>query len=139
MNVDRWIWVSLALGSTIGGFAGICYASLNGPSLTYGGTLLLPALAAVFLGSTQVTPGRVNVFGTMLAIFVLATGIQGLQFVTGAQWLDPLFSGLALIVAVAFAGWQQRRAPVGKKRRLGSAAPAEPPESEFAGAGKVVS
>jgi len=37
----------------------------------YGQTLLLPAFAAVFLGSTQLTPGRFNVWGTLLAFFVL--------------------------------------------------------------------
>ena len=60
------------------------FSSLNGPSLTFGGTLLLPAFAAAFLGSTQLIPGRFNVWGTLLAIYVLATGVQGLQLVSGA-------------------------------------------------------
>lgn len=109
VKVDRITWASLVAASTIAGFAGVCYASLTGPSLTYGPSLLLPAFAAVFLGSTQVWPGRFNLWGTMIAVFVLATGIVGLQFVTGLQWLDAMFSGVALIVAVAFAGWRQRR------------------------------
>jgi len=93
--------------------AGVFYASQNGPSLTFGPSLLLPAFAAVFLGSTQLRPGRFNVWGTLIAIYVLATGVQGLQLVTGVQWLNEMFDGVALIAAVAFAVWggnQVRRA-----------------------------
>ena len=89
------------LSATIAGGAGIMFASLNGPSLNFGGTLLLPAFAAAFLGSTQLIPGRFNVWGTLLAIFVLATGVQGLQLVSGASWLNDMFNGVALIIAVA--------------------------------------
>ena len=77
------------------------FSSLNGPSLNFGGTLLLPAFAAAFLGSTQLIPGRFNVWGTLLAIYVLATGVQGLQLVSGASWLNDMFNGVALIIAVA--------------------------------------
>jgi len=103
VSVGKWTWTCLIATSTIAGVAGICYGSLSGPSLSYGGALLLPAFAAVFLGSTQVKPGRFNIWGTMIAVFVLATGVQGLEFVTGVQWLNDMFSGVALIVAVAFA------------------------------------
>ncbi len=89
------------LSGTIAGLAGVMFSSLNGPSLNFGGTLLLPAFAAAFLGSTQLTPGRFNVWGTLLAIYVLATGVQGLQLVSGASWLSDMFNGVALILAVA--------------------------------------
>jgi ribose transport system permease protein len=107
IGVGRWSWLSLVASSTIAGAAGIFYASLSGPSLTYGQGLLLPAFAAVFLGSTQIKPGRFNVWGTLLAVYVLATGVQGLQFVTGVQWLNDMFNGVALIAAVSFAVWRQ--------------------------------
>lgn len=108
IRVEKWVWVSLISSATIAGLAGVLYASLSGPSLTFGGSLLLPAFAAAFLGSTQLKPGRFNVWGTLLAVFVLATGIQGLQFVTGAQWLNDMFNGVTVITAVAFAVWRQR-------------------------------
>jgi ribose transport system permease protein len=110
LAVGRWSWLSLIASGAICGVAGILYASLSGPSLTFGQSLLLPAFAAVFLGSTQIKPGRFNVWGTMLAVYVLATGVQGLQFVTGVQWLNDMFNGVALVSAVAFAGWRQSRA-----------------------------
>jgi ribose transport system permease protein len=129
LNVGRWSWLSLVASSTIAGLAGIFYGSLSGPSLTFGQALLLPAFAAVFLGSTQITPGRFNVWGTMLAVYVLATGVQGLQFVTGVQWLNDMFNGVALIAAVAFAGWRQLRPG---RRGLGASESAgnEQPEPE---------
>ena len=110
VRINRWSTVSLLISGTIAGLAGVMFSSLNGPSLNFGRTLLLPAFAAAFLGSTQLTPGRFNVWGTLLAIYVLATGVQGLQLVSGASWLSDMFNGVALIVAVALS---IKRSPVG--------------------------
>jgi ribose transport system permease protein len=107
VRTGRWTWISLITSSALCGVAGVLYSSLSGPSLTFGSALLLPAFAAVFLGSTQLTPGRVNVWGTLLAMFVLATGIKGLQLETGVQWLPDMFNGVAVITAVSFAVWRQ--------------------------------
>lgn len=108
INVDRCSWISLTAAGGISGLAGILFVSLTGPSLSFGGSLLLPAFAAVFLGSTQLKPGRPNVWGTMIAIFVLATGVQGLQLVTGVQWVAAMFNGVALLAAVAPAAGRER-------------------------------
>jgi len=107
VRVGQWTWISLIASGTLCGVGGVFYASLNGPSLTFGPSLLLPAFAAVFLGSTQLKPGKYNVWGTLLAVYVLATGVQGLQLVTGVQWLNDMFNGTALIAAVSFAVWRQ--------------------------------
>lgn len=117
-RVDRYTFLALLASGTIAGLTGAIYASLAGPSLTYGPSLLLPAFAAVFLGSTQIIPGRFNVWGTVLSIFVLATGVKGLQLATNAQWLDPMFSGGALIAAVAVALGRQRAAEEKARRKL---------------------
>jgi ribose transport system permease protein len=109
VRVDRWSWTSLIMAGGIAGLGGVLFTSLTGPSLTFGPTLLLPAFAAAFLGSTQLQPGRFNVWGTLIAIYVLATGVQGLQLVSGQQWLSDMFNGVALIVAVGLAVWRQRR------------------------------
>jgi ribose transport system permease protein len=100
----------LVTSATISGVAGVFYASQSGPSLTFGNALLLPAFAAVFFGSTQLRPGHYNVWGTLLAVYTLATGVKGLQLVTGAQWLNDMFNGVALIAAVALAMWRQHAA-----------------------------
>jgi ribose transport system permease protein len=116
VSVGRYTWYSLIASGTICGIAGVLYGSYTGPSLAFGQGLLLPAFAAVFLGSTQFKPGRFNVWGTMLAIYVLAVGVKGLQLVTGVEWLDEMFNGVALIGAVSFAVWRQR---VSQSRALG--------------------
>jgi ribose transport system permease protein len=114
VRVGRWTGLSLILSAGISGLAGVFFVSQAGPSLSFGSTLLLPAFAAAFLGSTQLQPGRFNVWGTMIAIFVLATGVQGLQLVSGAEWLNDMFDGVALIIAVALA---IRRTPTAPRQR----------------------
>lgn len=105
--VGRSVFVSLLLSSVVAGIAGVFYGSLYGPSLTYGPSLLLPAFAAAFLGSVLLR-GRINVWGTVGAVYILATGVQGLQLATSAQWISDMFNGTVLILAVAFAMWRQR-------------------------------
>jgi ribose transport system permease protein len=122
VRVGYWSWISLTIAGGIAGFGGVLFSSLTGPSLTFGATLLLPAFAAAFLGSTQLQPGRFNVWGTLIAIYVLATGVEGLQLVSGQQWLSDMFNGVALIAAVGLAVWRQRRTA----RRPSSAAQGSP-------------
>ena len=117
VRVDAWSWRTLAISGAISGLSGVLYTSLTGPSLTFGSSLLLPAFAAAFLGSTQIFPGRFNVWGTLIAIYVLATGVQGLELVSGAQWLSDMFNGVALILAVGLAVTRQRRSLRGPRRR----------------------
>lgn len=117
VNVDMYTWLSLIVSGALCGLAGVFYGSIAGPSLSFGGSLLLPAFAAVFLGSTQITPGRFNVWGSVLAIYVLATGVKGLQLLTDVQWLDPMFSGVALVAAVAIANARQRSGEESRRRR----------------------
>ena len=79
VRIERYTGFALVTSATIAGVAGIMFCSLNGPSVGFGGTLLLPAFAAAFLGSTQLIPGRFNVWGTLLAIYVLAVGVSRYQ------------------------------------------------------------
>jgi ribose transport system permease protein len=129
INVGKWTWISLIISATLSGVAGVLYCSLSGPSLTFGSALLLPAYAAAFLGSTQLKPGRFNIWGTIIAVYVLAIGIQGLQYVTGVQWLGDMFNGVALVVAVAFAalspGVKSRRK---RAAEAGGTTPTKTPE-----------
>ncbi len=128
VKVGRWTWLSLVISGTLAATAGVAFASLLGPSLTFGQGLLLPAFAACFLGSTQLKPGKFNVWGSVIAIYVLATGVQGFQYVTGVQWLADMFNGVALVAAVAFAVWRQRAAARGRRPTLGSGSPSAPPD-----------
>lgn len=70
---------------------------------------LLPALVGAFLGSTTIKPGRVNVWGTVVGVAVLAVGISGIQQLGGAFWVEPLFNGVTLVLAIGLAGYAQRK------------------------------
>ena len=91
-------------------FTGVVLASkLRIGQASVGLEYLLPALVGAFLGSTTIRPGRVNVWGTLVGVLVLAVGISGIQQFGGAFFIEPLFNGLTLIVAIALAGYAQRR------------------------------
>jgi ribose transport system permease protein len=131
--VNRFTWLSLVASATLAGVGGVMFSSLIGPSLTYGGGLLLPAFAAAFLGSTQIVPGRFNVWGTVLSIYVLATGVKGLQLAyPAAQWLDPAFSGAALVLAVAVAVGRQRSGEERTRKRLSRTGSGPAPDADDA-------
>ncbi|MHB2029135.1 MAG: ABC transporter permease, partial [Acidimicrobiales bacterium] len=66
-----------------------------------GSDLLLPALAVCFLGASTIRPGWFNVWGMMIGVLVLQTGIVGLDDVGAPYWLQPIFDGVVLISAVA--------------------------------------
>lgn len=97
----RLVFGSLAICGFVAAAAGVLLASTLGTvSPAIGPEYLLPAFAGAFLGTTQLKPGRFNIWGTMLAIYLLGTGVQGLQLVGGQVWVTALFNGVALIVAV---------------------------------------
>ena len=111
VRVDRIVFGSLVASSLIAGIAGVVLAARIGTaSPDIGPSYLLPAFSAVFLGSTQIKPGRVNVIGTLIAIYLLATGVKGLQLAGAPSYTDDLFNGLALIIAVALAARSARKA-----------------------------
>ena len=70
---------------------------------------MLPSFVGALLGATTVKPGRVNIWGTIIAVMMLAIGISGIQQLGGAFYVEPLFNGLTLIIAVGLAGFAVRR------------------------------
>ena len=63
--------------------------------------LLLPAFAAVFLGTAVIQPGKFNPIGAVIAVYFLQTGIVGLELAGLSGWVEDVFYGAALVVAVA--------------------------------------
>ena len=109
VQTDRYIWGSLITSATFAALAGVLLASQFGSSQAQSGApYLLPAFAAAFLGSTQFKR-RFNVWGTVLAVFVLQSGVKGLQLAgISSTWVESLFFGVALIVAVGFSAFRKR-------------------------------
>jgi ribose transport system permease protein len=79
----------------------------------FGPELLLPAYAAAFLGVTTFRPGYYNVVGTFVAILLLAVGFNGLSLLGVPFWVQPIFNGAVLLLAVMSARAEARHVRVG--------------------------
>lgn len=111
LKVLRLQWFGLIVSGVLASSAGVVFTAQLGTSSFEGGaTFLLPAFSAAFLGATQIRPGRFNVVGTVISIYLLAVGIKGLELIyPGRPWLNDLFEGLVLIIAVGLAARSARR------------------------------
>jgi ribose transport system permease protein len=104
----RLIWTSLIVSSVLAGLAGIVFSMSVGTfSPDVGPGYLFPAIAGVFFGAVQFKR-RPNVWGTLIALYSLSFGVEGLELVfdQGVDWITPLFQGVALVAAVALASRQ---------------------------------
>lgn len=109
VQTDRYVFGSLVTSAGFAGLAGVLLASQFGSTQAQSGApYLLPAFAAAFLGATQFKR-RFNVWGALLAVFVLQSGVKGLQLAgVGSAWIESLFFGIALIVAVGLSSFRKR-------------------------------
>jgi len=109
INVDRRVLATFAGCGLIVGIGGMLYgANLGAANTSTGSTLLLPAFSGAFLGSTTIRPGRFNVVGTLIGVFLLAFIISGLEQVGVPVWIESVVPGIALILAVAASSWAIR-------------------------------
>jgi ribose transport system permease protein len=114
IRVSRLRWGALAGSGTISAFAGVLYVgTLGSADPTSGLSFLLPAFAAAFLGATTIMPGRFNPLGSIAAVYFLVTGITGLQLLGVQTFVQQLFYGGALILAVALSQLARRRDTAG--------------------------
>jgi ribose transport system permease protein len=112
---DRVVWGAMIAASTLAGVAGVVYSMRTGVfNTTTGPGYLFPAITAVFLGASQLSQ-RPNVWGTLIAYFALAFGVQGIRLTAEAAsvWINPAFQGVALIIAVAVATRHLKRSSYG--------------------------
>jgi ribose transport system permease protein len=106
----RYVIGAFIASGLLGGIAGVVLAArLRIGQASVGLEYLLPALVGAFLGSTTIKPGRVNVWGTIAGVAILAVGISGIQQMGGAFYVEPLFNGLTLLLAIGLAGYAQRK------------------------------
>jgi ribose transport system permease protein len=100
---------AFAIAGGLAALAGLLQlAETGGANPAYGIPLLLPAFAAVFLGATAIRPGYFNVWGTLIAILLLAVGFSGLNLRGVPFWVEPMFDGLMLLCAVLLAREEAR-------------------------------
>jgi ribose transport system permease protein len=112
----KFVVGAFVASGTLAGIAGVLLASkLRIGQASVGLEFLLPALVGAFLGSTTIKPGRVNVWGTIIGVTILAVGISGIQQFGGSFWVEPMFNGSTLLIAIGIAGYAQRKKGAARK------------------------
>ncbi|TIN51210.1 MAG: ABC transporter permease, partial [Mesorhizobium sp.] len=96
--VQKFVMGAFVASGALTALGGVLLASkLRIGQASVGLEYLLPALVGAFLGSTTIKPGRVNVWGTIVGVVILAVGISGIQQFGGSFWVEPLFNGVTLL------------------------------------------
>ena len=110
ISARRYVTLAFVASGTLAALAGIVLQSqLQVGQSSVGQEYLLPAFTAALLGATSIRPGRVNVWGTVLAVAVLAVTVAGLNQMGAPFFVEPLFNGAMLVVAVGLAVTTARR------------------------------
>lgn len=111
---DRQVRQTFVITGFLCGLSGcVSMTSLGGSSPVIGLGSLLPAFAAAFLGATCIRPGRYNVAGTVIAVYVIGVGITGLQQKGADVFVQDVFNGAALLVAIVVSTIARRRRVAG--------------------------
>lgn len=111
IRVDRVRAAALVVAAFVAGIAGVTLtATLGAAGPGISDAFLLPTFAAIYLGSTVLTPGRINVWGAVIAVYFLITGVTGMQLLGAQSWVQNVFYGAVLVVAVALSRLGKKRA-----------------------------
>jgi ribose transport system permease protein len=107
--VKRLTVLAFTGAGLLAGVAGVVQAGILGSgNPTVGAPFLLPAYAAVFLGATAIQPGVFNVWGTVIAVLTVQVGTTGLVLLGAPFWIQPIFQGGALLIAVVVSRWLKK-------------------------------
>jgi ribose transport system permease protein len=103
VNVSWVTFQSFVIAGVLAACAGVLSTMILGAAQPdVGPQYLLPSFAGALLGATSIRPGRFNVWGTVVAVYFLATGITGLQQLGVPFYIEQFFNGGALLIAVLF-------------------------------------
>ena len=103
------LW-GFVLAGFVAGISGVLFVGTTGSaSAGTGANLLLPAYAAAFLGLTTIQPGRFNAIGSGISVYFLATGVAGLELLGAQDYVQSLFYGVVLVIAVVLSRLVNRR------------------------------
>lgn len=101
IRVDRIKILGMTIASFCASITGILLASLIG-SGTSGAAdgYLMPAFAAVFLGSATLRDGEFHIVGTLIGVFFIGIGFNGLAIFGVPTFVQYFFRGGILVLAV---------------------------------------
>lgn len=99
--VRRRLILVYTLSGLAAGFAAIVFlARLNSAEADIGGSLTLPAIAAVLIGGTSLFGGVGTLFGTFAGALLLTLILNGMNLLhVDAQW-QPLVTGAIIVASV---------------------------------------
>lgn len=104
IRVPLLVLLTFVLAALLAGLGGIVQAARVGSSSADSMTsFLLPAFTASFLGATAIRPGHFNVWGTFIAVYLIAAGSTGMFMLGAPTYVEPLFNGIVLLVAISLA------------------------------------
>ncbi|MBF4764382.1 ABC transporter permease [Nocardioides islandensis] len=110
IRVDVVRVIAFTLCGLACGLGGFLTASTFGlGSAQAGGSILLDAFTACFIGASTLTIGRFHMIGTTLGVLTLGMLTNGLTLTGWTSDDVPIAKGVILIVAVAAAGLLRRR------------------------------
>jgi ribose transport system permease protein len=101
VRVDKIKMLGLALASLCAGITGILLASYigSGTSAAADG-YMMPAFAAVYLGSATLKDGDFHIVGTLIGVLFIQIGFNGLAIIGAPTFVQHFFRVGILIVAV---------------------------------------
>ena len=104
VRVPALVLLTFVLSALLSGLGGIVQAARVGSSSADSMTsFLLPAFTAAFLGATAIRPGHFNVWGTFIAVYLIASGSTGMFMLGAPTYVEPLFNGVVLLAAISLA------------------------------------
>ena len=104
VDVRRTQLLAFVASGTIAGTGGVLLLARNGGATSDNGMMMLfPALTAVLLSTIVIHLGRPSVQGVVVAILFIAITVSGLTLVGTPSWVNQVFNGAALLLAVGFA------------------------------------
>jgi ribose transport system permease protein len=116
VDVRRVQLLAFVASGVTAGIGGVLLLARNGGATSDSGmSMLFPALTAVLLSTIVIDLGRPSVPGAAVAIGFIAITVSGLTLVGTPAWVNQVFNGAALLLAVGVA--RLARARGGASRR----------------------
>ena len=101
LPIVRDVIVTFAIAGGLSALAGLLLASrLGSVQHTMGEPLLLPAYAAVFIGTTASPTGAPTVAGTLLGVAITGVMVNGMTIVGVEPFVQKIMTGVIILVAV---------------------------------------
>ena len=109
IGVAAKVTLSLVLSAALAGLAGVVAVARNGgANPTVGPALVLPALAAAYLGATAFRRWF-NPLGTVVGVLLVAFTVSGFTLAGIDPWVKDVINGTLLLLAVALVALLRRR------------------------------